>query len=376
MGTATLSHAYDSVEGEIKLYRSSGEGDWLDQPTTTSGVTEDLYNDFLFYGAKVRETVDFGNGAALLAGADWDYTEGDYVQEYSDGTWDNWDGENFNILSPYAALSWQIESSNGFHVTPSAGARFYEHSQYDNEWAPHAGLTAGNDFVEAHLGYARGVVYPGLGVAVISQDVIPMLGDSWKSLDPEIVDHYEVGLSLTPSKTVILNLAAFYEDGQDRYVIVPSASGVPRYYDNVETFTIQGLEATANWQPVPSLSLFAGVTLLDPDPSDLPYAPGVTVTAGLNWRILERLKLSLDASHVSSMYVSSQARRLNAENSTMVEGFFLVNGKISYTMDMKGSSFKTTLFLAGENLTDEDYQYQSGYPMPGINCMAGVKLAF
>ena len=118
MGTATLSHDYETAKGEIKLYRSSGEGDWLNQPTRTAGVTEDLFNDFLFYGAKVKETLDFGRGLSLLAGADWDYTEGDYTQEYSDGTSNEWDGEHFDILSPYAALSWQIDMGAA-EVTPS-----------------------------------------------------------------------------------------------------------------------------------------------------------------------------------------------------------------------------------------------------------------
>jgi len=31
------------------------------------------------------------------------------------------------------------------------------------------------------------------------------------------------------------------------------------------------------------------------------------------------------------------------------------------------------LFVAGENLTDETYEYLPGYPMPGINIMTGVR---
>ncbi len=142
MGTATLSHEYENAKGEIKLYRSAGEGDWLDQPTNTAGVTEDLFNDFLFYGARVKETLALGNGMSILAGADWEYAEGDYTQEYSDGTSDEWNGENFDILTPYAAFSRQIGVGDGITITPSFGARFYSHSQYSDEFAPHAGLTA------------------------------------------------------------------------------------------------------------------------------------------------------------------------------------------------------------------------------------------
>ena len=375
MGTATLSHDYGTANGQIKFYRSGGEGDWLDQPTSTDGVTEDLFNDFLFYGAKVKETLSFANGMSLLAGADWDYTEGDYTQEYSDGSTNVWDGENFDILSPYAALSWQIETGSGVTLTPSAGARFYSHSQYSSEWAPHAGLKASWGRFEAHMGYSRGVVYPGLEVVVMSEDVLTSLGDSWKDLDPETTDHYEVGFSVSPTKKTLLDLVFFKEDGKDRYVIVPYSNGVMPYYDNVEEFTIRGLEATATWQPVSDLSLFTGVTLLDPDPVDLPYAPDATISAGANFKFLERFTLNLNASYVSSMHVSAQVRKSGDANDTTVDGFFLVNGKLSYDLNLKNAPYKVKLFLAGENLTDTDYEYQSGYPMPGINCMAGIQFS-
>ncbi|WP_321492084.1 TonB-dependent receptor domain-containing protein [uncultured Desulfobacter sp.] len=373
MGTATLSHEYEKARGEIKLYRSQGEGDWLDQPTSTTGVTEDLFNDFLFYGAKVKEILTLGKGISLLAGADWDYTQGDYTQEYSDGSSDVWDGENFDILSPYAALSWQINVAELITITPSVGARFYAHSQYADEFAPHAGLTATIGRFEAHVGYSRGVVYPGLEVVAMSQDVLPALGESWKDLDPETVDHYEIGFSVSPTRQTLLDLVLFYEDGQDRYVIVPFSSGVMPHYDNVEEYTIKGLEATATWQPVSSFSMFAGLTLLDPDPGDLPYAPETTITAGLTYRFLGRFKLDLNGSYISSMHVSSQVRKKDSENATTVDDFFLVNGKLTYDLALKGADYKIKLFLAGENLTDQDYEYQSGYPMPGINGMAGIR---
>ncbi|WP_320043661.1 TonB-dependent receptor domain-containing protein [uncultured Desulfobacter sp.] len=373
MGTATLSHEYETAKGEIKLYRSAGEGDWLDQPTNTAGVTEDLFNDFLFYGVRVKETLALGNGMSLLAGADWDYTEGDYTQEYSDGTSDEWDGENFDILAPYAAFSWQIGVGNGITITPSFGARLYSHSQYSDELAPHAGLTASFGRFEAHMGYSRGVVYPGLEVAVMSQDVLPALGDSWKDLEPETVDHYEIGFSVSPTRQTLLDLILFYEDGNDRYVIVPFANGVMPHYDNVEEFTIKGLEATATWQPDSNFSIFAGVTLLDTDPGDLPYAPDVSFSTGFSLRFLERFKLSLNASYISSMHVSSQVRKKDDDNNTTVDDFFIVDAKITYDLDLKGADYKIKLFLAGENLTDQNYEYQSGYPMPGINCMAGIR---
>ena len=68
MGVATAENRYDMAEGYLKLYCNGGEGDWLDQPTS-SGLREDLYNDFLFYGIKARETFHFWKGGEILT--DW-----------------------------------------------------------------------------------------------------------------------------------------------------------------------------------------------------------------------------------------------------------------------------------------------------------------
>ena len=76
------------------------------------------------------------------------------------------------------------------------------------------------------------------------------------------------------------------------------------------------------------------------------------------------------------MYVNSQARRATAENTKKVDDYTVVNGKISYAFTLYDSRITGTIFVAGENLTDTDYEYRPGYPMPGINGMAGINLTF
>ena len=55
----------------------------------------------------------------------------------------------------------------------------------------------------------------------MSEAVLPALGQSWEDLDPELVDHYEVGLAYTLNRQLTADVTFFYEDGKDRYVIVP-----------------------------------------------------------------------------------------------------------------------------------------------------------
>lgn len=375
LASATLSNNYGFADGYIKVYHNTGEGDWLDQPTSRENIRENLYNDFIYYGIKVRETFRPWTGGELLSGLDWEYAEGDYDKRFSDGATDRWDGHDFTLLSPYAAVSQTFGDDSGFHVTPSAGARYYNHSDFDAEWAPHAGLLAGYGGFSWHAGYSRGVVYPGLDVVVFSETVLTALGDSWKDLDPETVDHYETGVSHLFGNIAAVDLAWFYNDGKNRYVVVPPPPPPP-VYDNIETYVTKGVEAALRITPVADLSLFFGATFMTTDPDDLPYAPETTLSAGANWRFLKAFTLNLDGQYLDKMRVSPMLRRTGAENETTVDSYFILNSKLSYAFELAPKTISGTVFVAGENITDTDYEYLPGYPMAGINGMAGVSLAF
>ena len=115
---------------------------------------------------------------------------------------------------------------------------------------------------------------------------------------------------------------------------------------------------------------------MNTEPSNLPYTPEFTASAGVNWRFLEHFKISVDSQYVSDFYALSWARRLGAENTDKVGSYILVNAKLGYLFDVRKWGLGCEVFVAGENLTDADYEYRPGYPMPGINGMAGVQFQF
>ncbi|ROQ93197.1 TonB-dependent receptor [Desulfosoma caldarium] len=373
--TASLTNEYEKASGFFKVYRSSGEGDWLDQPTSREGVREDLFNDFLFYGFKARESFRLWPGSELVAGLDWDRTEGDYVARFTDGKRDVWDGHDFTLLSPYAALSHTFGDPQGFRVIPSVGVRYYDHTDFDGQWSPHVGVIVGYGHTELHASYARGVLYPGLDVVVFSQKVIPALKDTWKDLDAEVLDHFELGIRHRWAEKLTVDVTAFYDEGSDRYVVVPPPP-FPPIYDNVEDYTLKGAEATATFFATDRLAFFAGATYLVADPDDLPYTPKWTVTGGLNWRFLDRWTLNVDGERVGSMAVREQARRFGALNTQKVDAYVLLNGKLSYQFPLSHTKAQGTVYVAVENILNEDYEYLPGYPMPGTNVMFGAKFTF
>lgn len=74
--------------------------------------------------------------------------------------------------------------------------------------------------------------------------------------------------------------------------------------------------------------------------------------------------------------MGEQARRSGAENPDTVDSYFLFNGKLGYLFTINAWDLDGEIFIAGENLTDADYEYLPGYPMPGINGMLGVSFVF
>ncbi|MFW6106143.1 MAG: TonB-dependent receptor, partial [Desulfovermiculus sp.] len=368
----TLSHAYDWGQGSLKLYQNQGEGDWMDQPTSTPGVREDLFNNFQFYGLRASEEFTLWPGGNIQLGLDWEVAEGDWDKKFSDGKKEDWEGPDLTTVSPYAGVSQLLGQRSGFYLIPSAGARYTDHSEFNAEWAPHAGLVLGYKDTQLHANYSRGVVYPGLDVIVFSETVIPPLGQSWKDLDPETIDHYELGIEHKFCSFAQADITFFYDDGRDRYVFTTPPAGFA--YQNIEDFEIRGIETTLQLDPTQNLSIFAGLTWLDTDPSDLPYAPDVSISSGVNWSFLDQFTVSLDSQYLDSMTVTSQARKAGAENTSKVDSYFLLNGKLSYGFALEHSGLEGELFVAGENLTDTDYEYLPDYPMPGINGMLGISL--
>lgn len=358
----TLEHDYEYLDGSIKFYVNTGEGNWKDQ----IGNDDDNFNDFTFYGMRLKETVHPWTGMDLTLGLDQEWLHSEVRYTYDDGSPDKTiNPPDFSLTQPYVSLSQMVGDKTGFYAIPSAGVRFYDHNKFESDSAPFGGLILGYKNTQAHAALSRGVVYPG-------HDVVVLGWNDWEDLEAETTDHFEAGLSHDFEGMVKLEAVYFEDHGRNRYVF--SFPG-PVWY-NTGTYEIKGWEFTANVTPTDDLSLFAGLTLQDvEEPEDLPYAPDTTISAGFNWRFLERFTLNMDGQYVDKMYVLKQARMATAGNTQMVTSHFVMGGRLSWEFQCSFAD-SGELFLAVENLLDESYEYKPDYPMPGRNFTVGLKLTF
>ena len=366
----TLADHYERADGYVKAYWNRGTLNWVNQYDSGTGKNdENTLTDYDNYGVKTRETFKPWDGGALMAGVDVDFISGKY-NDVTAGTPTYFPRTTFQLVQPYASLSQRWDFNKDVYLQPSAGFRYFNHNVFADEFAPQAGLVLGVQQTEFHVSYARGVNYPGIFV-----EAFPAVNEpSSHNLHAETLDHYELGASQQFGKLAKLDMTLFYDGGRNRIVFDPT-KGYPFPWENIGSFHTEGLETTLTVTPVRDLSLFGGFTVLRADPGDLPYTPQWTASAGASYRFLQHFRLSVDSQYVGNQSAVTLGPTPFLSTSP-INDYFLVNAKLSYDFAWPNWRLHGQIFVAGQNLTDANYQQQPGYPMPGINGMAGVRVSF
>lgn len=363
----SVEHAYDSVQGSMKVYRNEGRGSALNQ----TGLDGDTITSFTMQGLRWKEALQLWKGGEIALGLDIDQTEG-YVafKRVAPAVGDQFNTPTLRVVSPHVALSQAIELDDEWMLTPSVGIRSYDHNVYESTTAPHAGLLLSNSQVEWRVNASRGVNYPGLETAVVSH-LVPALGQTWKDLKPETLDHQELGVKFTPLAGTTLDLAVFKDKLQDRYLFAFPPAVIQPAYVNLGDYRIRGAEASWQQNWTSQWSTFVGFTWLDPSLKTLPYAPKRSLSIGTTYET-GQWRLSADAQYQSSMYVLQQARTEGSNNFEQVGSFTVVNLRVGHAIPQLGKAGE--VFVAVENLFDREYAYRPGYTMPGTSAQLGVRM--
>lgn len=376
-----LSHHHGSAHGELKLFMNTGRGDWLayqapdrvDDPRFAPTV--DTYSDFDMYGLRWKESVSPWRGGELVGGIDSDWSSGSIRDvNYSMPAYGfTYDIPTFRLTSPYIALNQTFELGSGWSLVPSAGVRYYDHSEFDSESSPHAGISLVSDRITLFANFSRGIHFPGLELPALAQ-YMPMLGD-WHRVSAEEVQHAEFGGKFTPRDGTQIDLSFFNDRVKNRYVFqFADASGFNPMFLNLGEYAMRGFEGAIKQDITQDWSVFAGVTLLDPSIDNLPYTPERMVSAGINGQIY-KVRLNMDAQYQSETFALNRDRNDNSPaNSQTVSSFVVVNARVSYPIPLLGKEGE--VFIAGENLLSRDYAYRPGYPMPGRWGQIGISASF
>lgn len=360
----TVSHSHSWGTGQIKLFYDDGLVRWR-QYDSTRREQFDSNTDWDNQGFKLEEKLRLWPGGEIVLGYDYLYYGGKF-EEVRPAQTRRLEDTFFYNSAPYLAISQVFGEKIQF--IPSAGICYNMSRYFGDEVGWQAGLVMRYKETEFHAQYARGFNLP--GVYVVYQYQVWNLGDSWKNLKAEKIDHYEVGVTQKFTSWLKGDLTLFWDYGKDRLIF---KSPPPRFENLVEYHT-QGAEMTITLTPFPELEIFVGGTYLEKSPDDLPYAPKWTFTGGLAYRFLEHFLLNVDGQYVADRYVSNP--RYPTATPDKVGDYYLLNAKLTYRLKWKQYPVQTDFYLAGENLTNVSYEYLKGYPAPGITVMGGVNFYF
>lgn len=368
----TVSDKYENASGFLKVYYDQGQIRWKNEWDSTNNVHYDNPTDWSNYGVRAQEKLKLWPSGEVVLGYDFDVYGGKSEDIYPTQVLSLKDTHFYNS-APYIDVRQTIAFGNEFKVTPSVGARYNMSRYFGNFFAPEAGLKVNYKDTELYARYAKGFNLPGV-YTVFFYELNFGQDDNWKNLKPEQIDHYEIGGSQQITKWLKANLSLFYDSGKNRLVF----EAPPPRFENIESYLTKGIEAVATITPWPNLKCFVGGTYLLTNPSDLPYAPKLTLSGGISYSLWGKIFINADSLYVSSRFVSNP--RFPVSVPEEVGGYYVINAKISYRFKpipyvplKKG---ETEIFLAGQNLTNVHYDYFPGYPMPGITVMGGIKLKF
>ena len=241
-------------------------------------------------------------------------------------------------------------------LTLNAGLRYEHNSTYGNEWVPQGGFAlrpVETSILKASV--AKGYRNPTLRDLYITWGP---RNQANPDLRPERMINYEVSFTqyLLENKLMV-ELTGYIAKGSEMITLVDNKLA------NTGKFTNKGIEVSSAYDITSKLNLTASYSYLHTDVL-LGGAPKNQFFVGANWRPLKQLRLDLQLRHIGSLNVIS-GKEVKKQDYT------LLNSKIAY-LPVKGIE----LFALLDNILDQSYEINAGYPMPGFNLFGGIKVMF
>jgi iron complex outermembrane receptor protein len=362
----TLSHSLGKWDGFVKLYLDAGTFDWLQWSSVEQHEFRSI-TESTNYGFRWRESTSPWRGGKLVFGVDHDLYGGEFVERHPENDRLSTD-QTFRNTAPFVMLSHTFPGR--IAITPSAGVRYNDSRYFDDQWGGQAGVTVGLGRHSLYVNWAHAFNLPGVYAAV--QYGGWGRGDQWKDLEAETIDHLEFGWLAAFGRSVQLTASLFRDEVDNAIRFVPPPPPPP-LFANVGAYTIDGFELSLQVEPSESLAFFAGGTLSNADPDTVPNLPRLTAVGGMTWSGLSGWRCNVDLQWVDDRYILNPRF---ASGEVAVDGYFLTNFKVGIPWQRLGVELDGSIFVFGENLTNEEYEHRIGYPMPGRTIQIGLDFGF
>ena len=179
-------------------------------------------------------------------------------------------------------------------------------------------------------------------------------------LKPEYLWNYQVTFQARPRSNLTAWTTLYYADLSN--LIVTTGRFPNLALTNSGRALNKGFETNTIWKILPRLSLNSGYAFLR-STNFAPYVPANKLNYSLDW------DARFAFLHFGGMTVGRTWA--NPGHTSQLGGYTVATLKVSFFTERPYN-----LFLMVDNLFNKRYQVVQGYPMPGINVMAGLGLHF
>ncbi len=342
-GAVSIENTFNNWDGALKLYYNFGDHEF-----STGFESTDFTRGLTFY-----QNFSLFDNNLITIGVDYQDIGGEAQNEMLPPQASK--GLNESLSTQEWSTYGVIQQRIGKRLSLQGGIRWTNHSLYGNALTPGAGFS--------WMPASRTVIKGAINRAFRSPAIVELylFPPSNRLLNPEEIWNYELGINQEFFQGMLqVELTGYIMEGENLIQQVLIGTPPPRYV-NTGSFSHKGIEFTANANPAKDLDLSLTYHYLRVE-DDILFAPENQVNFnasytfspfqfGVNIKSLNNLVTSLDPLEKESVVLFDAT----------------VSSKLTSWM---------TLYAKGMNLTDSNYQLQSGFPMPGRNAYVGLKFSF
>lgn len=342
MGAIVLNNKFEKADGSLRLFYNFGEHD----------ITTGFFSNDFNYGLVAYENFRWLEGNTITLGFDYK-TYGGKAENLKFGS--TIVDTTMNEVAGYLSVKQQLFDK----IALNAGARVEQHSVYGKEWVPSFGATyqlKTNTTVKGSA--SKGFRSPTIRELFIRFPFPPFPNPN---LEPENIWNYE----LTVDQKLIndrlsFSLTGFKLNGENLIQGSMNTEGAI-VYKNAGKTDNTGIEMSGSFMVNNWLSINSNYTFIDMKTPVL-ATPTHKFYIGSTGQF-KKLTVQMSFQHINGLY-NAVGNTVNTEN------YSLLNTHIFYQI-VQG----TSVFMKGENLLNQEYAINQGYPMPGATFFGGVRFS-
>lgn len=349
MTSLLLENTYENTSGAVKLFYNFGRHKIDDGYMAGEAPKSYLFNSTdRMLGATIYQSILLTKEGRLTAGLDYQRFGGRAWNAFMAGSTVDIADKQENETAAYTHYRQGI----GKWVTLDAGIRYDYHSRTGAQWVPQLGASiAVTPTAEVKLIASRGFRNPTIREMYMFPPQNPYLR-------PETLWSYEVAWSQRLlNERISYGVNLFYISGEDMIQVVP-VNGRPQNV-NAGKLENRGGELLLVYRVTQALTLLSNYSRLIMEHHVI-AAPEHKLFMGANLA-KSKFALSVGFQYVKGLYT--------AINPDVKENFSLWNVRGAYQLTKM-----IEVYAKGENLFDQAYEVNLGYPMPGATFSTGINL--